>query len=522
MPSTDYNSTYYPSTGIHLLEQSFTPANIPSDLHTFLPEISAAVTAQFNFDPLDMPSLPALMSPGSSMNEFSESIDGREEEEDDDDLDEYEIFTTPRHRTSANGSHANNSANVNVKQYQLECSNELSMVFDSGFPSLSIQHPFHSHSHYGLPNTSGPMYSEFQQPHMIYHQQQPQQHALIPEAQRLQSLPAEPQQQQQSMYASNFIQHLQQPFIPSAPLHEVPTISVEQVPNPQAYVESGVLNYYLSSREPRQQQSSPLSTLESSLNLLLTPNVSNFSSISNSSFAQSPAMSWVSIESSRPASPEHQHQYQNQQQQAFPSHVAVSQNNSNNKRPRPTKKHSVPHYRKVKYIVTERHASTAAEGDIPAITATVTVAGEDSTRVKRKRRARQTKPKVKPTSYSCDVPDCGKVFSRAYNLTSHMKTHSAERPFLCDSCPLAFARRHDRERHVRLHTGEKPYNCQSCGSGFMRNDALHRHQRICGQSALTLAALLQQNSSIGQEDAAAAASLEGLDTSNVYQNIFEL
>ncbi|ORZ11260.1 hypothetical protein BCR41DRAFT_287476, partial [Lobosporangium transversale] len=85
------------------------------------------------------------------------------------------------------------------------------------------------------------------------------------------------------------------------------------------------------------------------------------------------------------------------------------------------------------------------------------------------------KHRFKPTSFECNVPGCGKTFSRAYNLTSHMKTHSSERPFQCGSCHLAFARRHDLERHVRLHTGEKPYTCEDCGCGFMRNDALHRH-----------------------------------------------
>ncbi|KAG0314939.1 hypothetical protein BGZ97_008815 [Linnemannia gamsii] len=523
MLPTDYSFTQYPSTRIHLLEQGFTPANITPDLSTLLPDLSTAVPAHFYLDPLDMPSLPALMSPDSSLNEFSESVDGREEEEDDDDLDEYEIFTTPHQRTSASDSHANNSnVNANSKQYQFECSDESALGFDSGFPSLPTQHPFYNQSHYALPNTSGPIYaiySDFQQPQMMYHEHQLQQHVLIPEAQRLQGLPAQHQEQQHSMYASNFVQHLQQPFIPSsAPLHEaVPTISVEQVPNPQAYVETDVLNYYLSSFEPQQQQSSLLSTLESSLDLLLTPLNPNGSSTSNSTLAQSPTMSWASIESSRPASPEQQ------QQQSFPNHVAVCRNNSSNKRPRPTKKHSVPLYRKAKYIATERHASTTVEGDLLASSTTATVGGEDTTRVKRKRRARQTKPKVKPTSFKCDVPECGKLFSRAYNLTSHMKTHSEERPFLCDSCPLAFARRHDRERHARLHTGEKPYTCQSCGSGFMRNDALHRHQRICGQSVSALVALLQQNGGIDQEDAAAAAAtLGGLDASSVYQNIFEL
>ncbi|KAF9297548.1 hypothetical protein BGZ88_009694 [Linnemannia elongata] len=512
MLSTEYGSTQYPSTHIHLLEQNFTTANIPSDVHAFLPNLSAVTTTQFQFDPLDMPSLPALMSPDSSMNEFSESIDGREEEDDDEDLDEYEIFDTPRHRTSANNSNANSSnTNANMKQYQHECSDETAMGLESGFPSLPTQHPFHNHTHYALPNTSGPMYPEFQQPQIMYYHHPPQQHALMAESQHMPLLSAQQQQQQQPMYASNFIQ--QQPFIPSsAPLrHTVPTISVEQVANSQAYVESAVLNYYISSLESQQQQPSLLSTFESSLDLLMTPHLPNGSNMSNSSFAQSPTMSWASIESSRPASPE--------QQQAYSSHTVVCQNNANSRRPRFTKKHSVPLYRKAKYIATERHASTAEEG-LLALPSSAAVSSDDSTRVKRKRRARQTKPKVKPTSFSCDVPDCGKVFSRAYNLTSHMKTHSAERPFLCGSCPLAFARRHDRERHVRLHTGEKPYNCQSCGSGFMRNDALHRHQRICGQSVSALVALLQQNGSGGQDGA--SASLEGLDTSGVYQSMFEL
>jgi len=105
--------------------------------------------------------------------------------------------------------------------------------------------------------------------------------------------------------------------------------------------------------------------------------------------------------------------------------------------------------------------------------------GAKATRRKRLRPAHKLK-KIKPTSFPCPAPGCDKIFSRAYNLTSHMKTHSAERPFLCGVCPLAFARRHDRERHVRLHTGERPYSCEGCGAGFMRNDALHRHQKLCG------------------------------------------
>ncbi|KAG0364582.1 hypothetical protein BGX24_004544 [Mortierella sp. AD032] len=355
-----------------------------------------------------------------------------------------------------------------------------------------------------------------------YTQHLQQQHAFMPEAQQLQTLPLpqQHQQQQQPMYSSNFIQH-QQPFIPSlTPLHHtVPTIAVEQVAHPNAYHEPGALDFYFSSLESQRVQQQPpslLTTLESSIDHLMTPHVPNGSNVggmpTNGSFAQSPTMSWASIESSRPVSPE----YQALSSQTVPLTAGAS----SCKRSRPTKKHSVPLYRKAKYHASERlHASAniVAAKEEHDNSSTAVEAG-DLTRNKRKRRARQTKPKVKPTSFSCDFPDCGKVFSRAYNLTSHMKTHSAERPFLCGACPLAFARRHDRERHVRLHTGEKPYNCQSCGSGFMRNDALHRHQRTCGHTVTALVALLQQNG--GSQD---GASLESLDTSSVlYQNIFEL
>ncbi|KAF9131293.1 hypothetical protein BGW39_002022 [Mortierella sp. 14UC] len=464
------------------------------------------------------------MSPGSSMNEFSESVDGREEEEEDDDedLDEYEIFATPRQR--ANNSNNSNNTNDNKKQYQLECSEEKAMGFESAFPSS--QQSFHNHSHFALPNISGSTYSDFQQPQLMYsqhpQQQYQQQNPLMPEAQQLQTLPL-PQQydQQQPIYPSNFIQR-QQPFIPSsAPLdHTVPTIAVEQVTNPHTYVNSGVLDFYLPSLESRhvQQQPSLLTTFESSLDLLMAPHMTNGGNVggisSNGSFTQPPTMSWASIESSRPSS-----RPSSPEQQVIPSQAgSLTTSASSNKRPRPVKKHSAPLYRRSLYHGSARYIAGATDvtAEDDHVASTTVVETDDSTRSKRKRRARQTKPKLKPTSFSCDVPDCGKVFSRAYNLTSHMKTHSAERPFLCGSCPLAFARRHDRERHVRLHTGEKPYNCQSCGSGFMRNDALHRHHRICGQSVSALVALLQQN---GRQD---GACLKSLDKSSVYQNMFKL
>ncbi|OBA19526.1 hypothetical protein METBIDRAFT_13283 [Metschnikowia bicuspidata var. bicuspidata NRRL YB-4993] len=90
-----------------------------------------------------------------------------------------------------------------------------------------------------------------------------------------------------------------------------------------------------------------------------------------------------------------------------------------------------------------------------------------------------------PSANVCEV--CGKVFQKPYNLKSHMKTHSTERPFKCLFCPKTFARSHDRKRHENLHGGQKNFKCEGylrngvtrwgCGKKFARSDALSRHFR---------------------------------------------
>lgn len=89
-----------------------------------------------------------------------------------------------------------------------------------------------------------------------------------------------------------------------------------------------------------------------------------------------------------------------------------------------------------------------------------------------------------PANFQCTL--CPKKFTRAYNLRSHLRTHTDERPFVCTVCGKAFARQHDRKRHEGLHSGEKKFVCRGdlsrggnwgCGRRFARADALGRHFR---------------------------------------------
>ncbi|KAJ3126021.1 hypothetical protein HK098_007959 [Nowakowskiella sp. JEL0407] len=81
------------------------------------------------------------------------------------------------------------------------------------------------------------------------------------------------------------------------------------------------------------------------------------------------------------------------------------------------------------------------------------------------------------TLYQCPFEGCNKRYTRPYNLKSHYRVHTGERPFLCDICPLSFTREHDLKRHIKLHDGTKPFECIACGKTFARNDALRRHHK---------------------------------------------
>jgi uncharacterized Zn-finger protein len=110
--------------------------------------------------------------------------------------------------------------------------------------------------------------------------------------------------------------------------------------------------------------------------------------------------------------------------------------------------------------------------------------GSESDETPPDERPKTKKLKSEPLKTPC--PHCFKIFTRAYTLRAHIRTHTGERPFICGTCGTAFARSNDYLRHLRTHTDKKEVVCRGnlkdgtpwgCGREFARVDGLKKHHR---------------------------------------------
>ncbi|XP_075882540.1 zinc finger protein 335-like isoform X3 [Nelusetta ayraudi] len=84
---------------------------------------------------------------------------------------------------------------------------------------------------------------------------------------------------------------------------------------------------------------------------------------------------------------------------------------------------------------------------------------------------------AKVSEFICPV--CHKVYPMQKRLTQHMKTHSSEKPHMCDKCGKSFKKRYTFKMHLLTHVqslGDSKFKCEFCDYTCENKKLLLNHQ----------------------------------------------
>nr|XP_033819339.1 zinc finger protein 335 isoform X1 [Geotrypetes seraphini]XP_033819340.1 zinc finger protein 335 isoform X1 [Geotrypetes seraphini]XP_033819342.1 zinc finger protein 335 isoform X1 [Geotrypetes seraphini] len=94
-------------------------------------------------------------------------------------------------------------------------------------------------------------------------------------------------------------------------------------------------------------------------------------------------------------------------------------------------------------------------------------------------RDRKKKPDPLPKLSSFPCPVCNRVYPMQKRLTQHMKTHSSEKPHMCDKCGKSFKKRYTFKMHLLTHiqtVGNNRFKCEFCDYICYDKKLLLNHQ----------------------------------------------
>lgn len=66
-------------------------------------------------------------------------------------------------------------------------------------------------------------------------------------------------------------------------------------------------------------------------------------------------------------------------------------------------------------------------------------------------------------------PHCGLVIENKRLFEYHLKQHNPNKKYKCKFCEKSFHQSHHLITHERTHTGQRPFLCDICGRGIVFN-----------------------------------------------------
>ena len=88
-----------------------------------------------------------------------------------------------------------------------------------------------------------------------------------------------------------------------------------------------------------------------------------------------------------------------------------------------------------------------------------------------------SRKKQPDNGWTCKL--CTKSFAHNSGFKNHMRTHSNERPYICQVCYIGFKEKYHLKKHnLFIHSTDLPEKCKVCGKRFKDSTAVRAHERI--------------------------------------------